>query len=72
MNIDVSYLVDTNAKIPAGDVAFVALDGSEILKISSTGEVRVRGELVDNNRNVYLAFREWLGMHSPKEFGLSE
>lgn len=38
----------------------LVVDGQEILKLSPGGVVEVRGERVDDNQQVYEAFRSWL------------
>lgn len=44
-----------------GKLVFKAEDDKpEYLRFESDGKVYVRGELVDNNKDVYLAFRAWL------------
>lgn len=44
----------------SGDVSFVVA-GGEIMRLCASGEVKIRGEIVDDNKAVYRAFLEWLG-----------
>ena len=43
-----------------GNIIFELADGSEVMRISGTGVVTVRGEVVENNTAVYRAFLSWL------------
>jgi hypothetical protein len=38
----------------------LAVGGHEVMAFRPSGEIFVRGEKVDSNRQVYEAFREWL------------
>lgn len=48
------------------DIIFTA-DGNEMMRFESDGKVYIRGELVDDNLEVYKAFAEWFSKanHAP-------
>ena len=43
-----------------GDIIFRLGDTTEVMRFNGDGTVFVRGEQVDSNREVYMAFRWWL------------
>lgn len=48
--------------LPTKEGAFIfqLANGSEVMRFEPDGRCFVRGELVDNNVEVYKAFRSWL------------
>jgi len=38
----------------------------EMIRFDTNGEVYVRGQLVDDNKEVYQAFKDWLAASAPK------
>jgi hypothetical protein len=45
---------------PGGDFIFVLPDGTEWMRIAADGVATVRGEKVDQNKDVFDAFVKWL------------
>jgi len=43
-----------------GSIIFKRGDDTEFMRFDPDGKVTVRGEVVDDNKDVYLEFREWL------------
>jgi hypothetical protein len=50
-----------------GSIKFQLGDGTDYLVIDGDGNAFVRGELVGNNKAVFEAFSEWVGMCSAYE-----
>ena len=46
--------------VPPGSIVLSVGDGSEVLRFEHDGKAYVRGELVDENREIYMHFRRWL------------
>lgn len=46
---------------PSGSIVFTLADGREMLRFDQDGDVYVRGEQVDDNQDIYLHFKRWLG-----------
>ena len=45
---------------PPGSLQFLLADGREMMRFDHDGKVYVRGEEVDDNREIYRHFRRWL------------
>jgi len=48
-----------------GHLTFRCAGGNEVLRFEPNGNAYVRGELVDSNKEVYVALRQWLNMVIP-------
>jgi hypothetical protein len=50
-----------------GSIIFQTTDGVDVIRFDPDGRVRIRGEVVDNNRVVYEEIRAWFaGAHAER------
>ena len=47
---------------PSGSIIFALADGREMMRFDPDGDVYVRGNWVDDNVDIYLHFKRWLGL----------
>ncbi len=45
---------------PSGNIVFILADEREMIRFDDNGKVFVRGEQVDDNKDIYMHFRRWL------------
>ncbi len=45
---------------PSGSIIFNLVDEREMIRFDDDGKVYVRGEQVDDNKDIYFHFRRWL------------